>query len=48
MNKQLLKTYIDLQIEQHLTPNLIFFNQDDFNLKNFVKFCNVKHHFNVK
>ena len=27
MNKQLLKTDIDLQIEQLLTPNLLFFNQ---------------------
>ena len=38
MNKQLLKTYIDLQIEQLLTPNLIFFNQDGFNLR---KFCEI-------
>ena len=35
MNKhQLLKTDIDLQIEQLLTPNLLFFNQDGFNLRN--------------
>ena len=33
MNKQLLKTDIDLQIEQLLTPNLLFFNQDGFNLR---------------
>ena len=33
MNKQLLKTDIVLKIEQLLTPNLLFFNQDGFNLK---------------
>ena len=33
MNKQLLKTDIDLQIEQLLTPNLLFFNQDGYNLR---------------
>ena len=33
MNKQLLKTDIDLQIKQLLTPNLLFFNQDGFNLR---------------
>ena len=33
LNKNLLKTDIDLQIEQFLKPNLLFFNQDDFNLK---------------
>ena len=33
MNKQLLNTDIDLQIEQFLTPNLLFFNQDGFNLR---------------
>ena len=32
MNKQLLKTDIDLQIEL-LTPNLLFFSQDGFNLR---------------
>ena len=34
MNKQLLKTDINLQIEQLLTQNLLFFNQDGFNLRN--------------
>ena len=34
MNKQLLKTDIDLQIEQFLTRNLLFFNRDGFNLRN--------------
>ena len=33
MNKQLLKTDIDLQIEKLLTPNLLFFNQVGFNLR---------------
>ena len=33
MNKQLLKTDIDLQIEQFLTQNLLFFYQDGFNLR---------------
>ena len=33
MNKQLLKIDIDLQIEQLLTPNLLFFDQDGLNLK---------------
>ena len=33
MNKQLLKSDIDLQIEPLLTPNLLFFNQDGFNLR---------------
>ena len=33
MNKKLLKTDIDLQTEQFLTRNLLFFNQDDFNLR---------------
>ena len=33
MNKQLLKTDIDLQIKQVLTPNSLFFNQDGFNLR---------------
>ena len=33
MNKQLLKTDINLQIEQLLTPNLLFFSQDGFNLR---------------
>ena len=33
MNKQLLKTDIDLQIEKLLTPNLLFFSQDGFNLR---------------
>ena len=33
MNKKLLKTDIDLQIEQFLTPNLLFFNQDRFKLR---------------
>ena len=32
MNKQLLKTDIDLQTEQFLTRNLLFFNRDGFNL----------------
>ena len=34
MNKKFLKTDIDLQIEQLLTPNLLFFNRDGFNLRN--------------
>ena len=29
LNKKLLKTDIDLQVEQFLTLNLLFFNQDD-------------------
>ena len=33
MNKKLLKTNIDLQTEQFLKRNLLFFNQDGFNLK---------------
>ena len=33
LNKKLLKTDIDLQIEQILTPNLVFFNQNGFNLR---------------
>ena len=33
MNKQFLKIDIDLQIEQLLTPNLLFFSQDGFNLR---------------
>ena len=33
INKQLLKTDIDLQIEQLLTPNLQIINQDGFNLR---------------
>ena len=34
INKKFLKTDIDLQIEQLLRPNLLFFNQDGFNLRN--------------
>ena len=30
INKEFLKTDIDLQTEQFLTPNLIFFSQDGF------------------
>ena len=33
MNKKLLKTDIDLQIEQFLTSNLLFFNHNGFNLR---------------
>ena len=33
MNKQLLKTDIDLEIEQLLIRNFLFFNQDGFNLR---------------
>ena len=33
INKKLLKTDIDLQTEQFLTRNLLFFNQDGFNLR---------------
>ena len=33
LNKKLLKTDINLQIEQILTPNLVFFNQNGFNLR---------------
>ena len=33
MNKKLLKTDIDLQIDQLLTPNLLFFDRDGFNLR---------------
>ena len=33
INKKFLKTDIDLQIEQLLTPNLLFFNQDGFSLR---------------
>ena len=32
INKKLLKTDIDLQTEQFLTRNLLFFNWDGFNL----------------
>ena len=35
INKKFLKTDINLQIEQLLTPNLLFFNQDGFNLRKF-------------
>ena len=37
INKKFLKTDIDLQTEQFLTPNLIFFSQDGFNLRNSCK-----------
>ena len=37
LNKKLLKANIDLQIEQFLTPNLFFFNQDGFNLRKLCK-----------
>ena len=47
MNKKLLKTDIDLQIEQLLTPNLLFFNQDGLNLTK-VKFYDAKHLFHCE
>ena len=33
LNEKLLKTDIDLLIEQFLTPNLLFCNQDGFDLR---------------
>ena len=34
INKKFLKTDVHLQIEQLLTSNLLFFNQDGLNLRN--------------
>ena len=33
LNEKLLKIDIDLLIEQFLTPNLLFYNQDGFDLR---------------
>ena len=48
MNKKLLKTDIDLQIEQFLTRNLLFFNQDGFNLRESCEICDDKHFFHCE